>query len=111
MSDATADAALAALPVGDGPVEVLGDGALAAALRERLAARISHGSDAAGAAIDTTGDAAVIAAALARLADLGTLVLAAACEPAPLDLYTDVHVRGLTIVGVPATAGDRAGGG
>ncbi|HEV2787171.1 MAG TPA: hypothetical protein VGV67_12315 [Solirubrobacteraceae bacterium] len=105
MSAVAVDAAVAALPAGDGRVEVTGDGELAAALRSRLGSRAARGPDAPQAAIDTTGDVATIADTLARLADLGTLVLAGPPPAAPvaLDLYADVHVRGLTIVGVAPT--------
>jgi hypothetical protein len=55
------------------------------------------------AVVDTTGDPEVIAAATRRLADLGTLVLAgeALGRTIALNLYPDVHVRGLRLVGVP----------
>lgn len=106
MSASPVDAVLAGLPTGDGFVEVLGDGELAAGLRSRLGLRLRHGTDPAQAAIDTTGDPAVIAGALARLEDLGTLVLTGPPAPATvvLDLYVELHVRGLTIVGIAAAA-------
>ena len=64
--------------------------------------------------VDTTGSPAQIAAAFRRLADLGTLVLVGESPAtADLDLYADVHVRGLTVVGVPrpqtASARESAG--
>lgn len=104
MSASLADAAIAALPP-DGHIDVTGDGELAATLRSRLAARAARDADVAPAAvIETTGAPAAIAAALARLDDLGTLVLAGppAPEPVALDLYADLHVRGLTVVGIAA---------
>jgi threonine dehydrogenase-like Zn-dependent dehydrogenase len=90
------DAVLAAL--GTDAAEVVGAGALADALRARLPAPAAPPA----AIVDTTGDPAAIADALARVDDLGTVVLAG---PVPegtvaLDLYADVHVRGLTVVGV-----------
>jgi hypothetical protein len=52
--------------------------------------------------VDTTGDPAVIVDATRRLADLGTLVLVGESvgRKATLNLYQDVHLRGLMIVGV-----------
>lgn len=102
MSPSIADRAVAALP-GDGWVEVTGAGALADRLRATLRSRLRSASrDGLAAAIDTTGDPAVIAALLARLADLGTLVLTGPdpSDPVALDLYADLHVRGLTVVGI-----------
>ena len=102
MTADRAEAARAALPpdVAPGDVEVVGDGPLA----DRLRALLGRASppDRPAATIDTTGDLAAIAEALRRLDSLGTLVLAG---PAPanaaLDLYSDLHVRGLTMVGLP----------
>ena len=104
MSDSLADAVIAVLPP-DGPVEVTGEGDLAATLRARLGPRNAAAPERVPAVIDTTGEPAAVATALARLADLGTLVLAGPPPAAPvaLDLYADVHVRGLTIVGVAPT--------
>jgi threonine dehydrogenase-like Zn-dependent dehydrogenase len=102
MSEELARRAADAVPAGAGPVEVLGDGPLAALVRGLV------GDDRAGrrpaAIVDTTGDPAELEGALRRLDDLGTLVLAGPPPPEPLalDLYGDLHVRGLTIVGVPA---------
>ena len=107
MSDAAIQAIVGALPAGEEPVEVLGDGPLARALRARLRLEATVlAPDARPAVIvETTGDAAAIGAALARVADLGTVVLAGTCgagsAPVALDLYADLHVRGLTVVGVP----------
>ena len=101
MSATIAEAVIAALPA-EGSVEVTGDGEMAAELRSRLRERINGARDRIGAAVDTTGDPAVITDLLTRLADLGTLVLAGppAPEPPALDLYADLHVRGLTVVGI-----------
>jgi hypothetical protein len=88
-----------------GAVEITGEGLVAGAVRETVGAgdrpdgRIT-------AALDATGDPEVIAGILERLDDLGLLVLAG--EPAgadmALDLYPDVHVRGLRLVGLSAAA-------
>ncbi len=64
------DAVLAAL--GTDAAEVVGAGPLADALRDRLAAPAAPPA----AIVDTTGDPAAIADALARVDDLGTVVLA-----------------------------------
>ena len=96
-------AARAACEAWPGPVEVLGTGALAEVVRALLAER---GRDAGGpgrpaAIVDTPGDAAALRAALGRLDDLGSLVLAAPpADTLDLDLYPDIHVRGLRIHGV-----------
>jgi hypothetical protein len=97
-----AAAALALVP--GLPVAVTGAGLVAATARRRLAAegRLAPRADGAPAAvIETTGDPAEIAAALQRVRDGGTVVLSG--EPLSrrydLDLYPDVHVRGLRLVG------------
>lgn len=53
--------------------------------------------------VETTGEPAAIEAALQRAPDLGIVVIAGpmATAPAPLDLYSDLHVRGLTVLCVP----------
>ena len=60
--------------------------------------------------VETRGDAASIAASSLRLADLGTLVLAGESAGAalPLDLYPNVHVRGLRLVGTDPLSPERA---
>ncbi len=62
--------------------------------------------------IETTGDPEAVVAATRRLSDLGTIVLAG--EPLDrrlrIDLYDDVHVRGLRLVGVRSALG-RLGSG
>lgn len=91
---------IAALPSGHGPVEVVGDGALAMAVRARVAQRGPSDGDPPATIVETTGDPARIAEALRRVADLGTIVLAGPLPPASpaFDLYSDLHVRGLTMV-------------
>jgi hypothetical protein len=89
-------------------VEVTGSGLIARQVR----ALLGNGSSASGqsapierptAVIDTTGDASVIVDATRRLVDLGTLVLVGESLGYELEmnLYPDVHVRGLTLVGIP----------
>jgi threonine dehydrogenase-like Zn-dependent dehydrogenase len=95
------EAAVAARPAW---VEVLGEGDLAESLRARLGA-LAAGQSQPGAVIETTGEPDAIADALKRVADLGTVVLAGppSADAGALDLYADLHVRGLTLVGLAAT--------
>lgn len=89
-----------------GPRQVRGRGFIAAQVRELLglapevAERPPDGP--LGTIVDTTGDPDAIADATRSLADLGTLVLAGETHGGTLalDLYPDVHVRGLRMVGV-----------
>jgi hypothetical protein len=110
--DADAAAALALLAVAEdaaaverrpGTVEVTGNGLVATQVR----ALVGDDDRAAGvepptAIVDMTGDPAVIADATHRLADLGTLVLVGESvgRKVTLNVYSDVHLRGLTLVGV-----------
>jgi hypothetical protein len=106
--DEQAAAALVALAAratgaaGTSAVAVRGSGLLAEFVRQ-------VGADAPpepAAVVDTTGDPDTIAAVLRDLPDLGTLVLAGETLDRPLDLnlYTDVHSRGLRLVGAAWTA-------
>jgi hypothetical protein len=101
----TAAAAVDANPR-DG-VEVEGEGIVARLVRALLpaaSARAAGKSAQVAAVIDTTGDPSRIEAATRRLSDLGTLVLAgeAVGRRLALELYPDVHLRGLRVVGVGA---------
>jgi len=90
------------------PVEVWGTGAIATTVAALLGvtARLRGGDqppeERPRAIVETTGDPEAISEATRRLADLGTLVLTG--EPLgralPLNLYPDVHSRGLVLVGV-----------
>jgi hypothetical protein len=85
------------------PVDVTGNGLIARQLRMLLGDNgRAAGDEPPKAIVDTTGDQAVIADATRRLADLGTFVLAGESlgGKVELNLYPDVHVRGLTLVGV-----------
>lgn len=95
--------ALAALPT-EGGVEVTGDGPLALAARERLAGRPAQ--ERPDVVVETTGDPDAILDAIARVVDCGTVVLAGPKlgEPVLLNLYTDLHARGLRLVGVDPDA-------
>jgi hypothetical protein len=89
-------------------VEVTGSGLIAHQVRGLLGhgpslTRQSARFERPTAVVDTTGDAAVIVDATRRLDDLGVLVLVGeshGCE-LELNLYPDVHARGLTLVGMP----------
>jgi hypothetical protein len=110
-----AERAVAALD-GAGSATVVGTGTVARQVRRLLAARgVPEPEDAApDAIVETTGDPTSIAEALRHAASLGTIVLVG--EPlgrdASFDLYSDLHVRGLTLVGVarplPAAPGQTA---
>ena len=99
---ALAAASVAAAASGPRPVEVAGSGELAAAIRAQLGGGDGSPEERPGTIVETTGEVAGIQAALARVRDLGLVVLVV--PPAPdapdLDLYADLHVRGLTVVGV-----------
>lgn len=84
-----------------GRMEITADGAVASVLRSERAQPPEGARP--DVVVDLTGDPATLRAATQRLADLGTLVLAR--DPTAqldLDLYPDVHVRGLRLVGAPA---------
>ncbi len=99
LAEAAVRAADAA-PAGD--LEITGSGLLADTVRQLAAERRGEGGGSRPSAIvETTGGQQEISAALQRLSDLGILVLAVPpAEPIALDLYSDVHVRGLQVVGV-----------
>jgi threonine dehydrogenase-like Zn-dependent dehydrogenase len=102
MTTPVVEAVIAALAGVDGPVEVTGERELARELGEALRSRKPGPAEAPPAAIvETTGEPDAIAAALRRVADLGIVVLTGPPPPDPvaLDLYADLHVRGLTLVG------------
>lgn len=86
--------------IGDEPGAVLvaGDGPDATSLRARFPGTPAEPN----VVIETTGRAAGVQAALETVASLGIVVLAGPVpdDPPMLDLYRDLHVRGLTIIGV-----------
>lgn len=100
----------------NGGIEVTGDGPLATRIRAALGAQATSGrsvSDGQPASIpacivETTGLSEVIGQALTRLADLGLLVLVGPPCALALNLYPDVHVRGLRLVGVAGVGQDRS---
>lgn len=81
-------------------VEVTGDGVVAELVRRAIDG--SGGDGAPTAVIDTTGDPEVILDATRRLRSLGVLILAGESlgRTMDIDLYPDVHARGLRVVGV-----------
>ena len=84
-----------------GPVEVRGRGLVAAFVRILLGVE-DEAPGRPAVIVDTVGGARAVADATQRVADLGALVLAAPTEDSiALDLYPDVHLRGLTLAGVP----------
>jgi len=91
-----------AAATGPVPVEVTGLGPLADSLRADLGVAASSAESRPGTIVETTGETAEVIAALVRVRDLGTVVLAGPTtrDAAPIDLYADLHVRGLTVVGV-----------
>jgi hypothetical protein len=93
----------AAAVVGDArPAEVSGAGAVAWLAAEILGVEPARTDGRPAAVVEATGDPEAIATAAARLADLGTIVLVgeALGRRARLNLYPDVHSRGLRIVGI-----------
>jgi hypothetical protein len=86
-----------------GPVEVIGNGLIAQQVRALVGSPVrAAGVERPHAIVDVTGDPAVIADATRRIADLGTLVLVGENlgRNVELNLYPDVHGRGLTLVGM-----------
>jgi threonine dehydrogenase-like Zn-dependent dehydrogenase len=98
------DAAIAIVSEERGAVAVAGEGTLARDLRERLRPRLADPGAGASVVIETTGEPEQIARALTSVEDLGVIVLAGPppAEPVALDLYGDLHVRGLRMIGVRA---------
>lgn len=100
------EAAAAADGAAPGRVEVTGVGFVAEHVRRLLS--VARQPDEAGETprpaviVDATGAGDVIEAATRRLDDLGTLVLAgeSAGRRFPLNVYADIHSRGLRVVGV-----------
>jgi hypothetical protein len=107
----TADRAARAVIDVSGDVEVTGDGVLALGIRRLVSQtnvhrlRVSTASALPvrpSAVILTTREPDALVSATRRVADLGVLVLVSEiAEPFGIDLYPDVHSRGLALVGVP----------
>lgn len=91
-------------------IEVIGTGFIAGALRRLCGAAARPPMDRPAAVVDTTGDPERLRDAIRRLDDLGTLILAGVQgeQGFELDLYPDIHLRGLRIVGVPPARVDAS---
>lgn len=100
-------AAVAAVP--PGRVDVIGDGLLARLIERDMPPKKAAGGP--EAVIDATGTQSGIRSALAGVEALGTVVLAAPVAQPTIDVagYAEIHLRGLTVIGIPwAVAPDRA---
>lgn len=84
----------------DGGVQVLGEGPLAEHVGRLLPTRFGSGRP--HAMIETTGSEANVQRAISDVETLGTVVLAAPVDAEVVNVsgYTDIHVRGLTVVGL-----------
>lgn len=93
--------AVAQLP--PGAVDVVGSGVIARVVRTLIGDGAAQGAGRPSAIVEASGDPAAIVDATRRVADLGSVVLVgeALGRRTDVNLYTDVHVRGLTLVGVP----------
>lgn len=100
----TAGDVLAMIPFDGGHVEVVGASPFADELRALLGDRTrpAHPDARPTAIIEASGAEGALESALKRVGDLGTVVLAGPAKPNELDLYADLHVRGLTLIGVPS---------
>jgi hypothetical protein len=89
-------------------IEVAGNGLIARQVRELLEAPSAKGGrstrfELPDGIVETTGDPRIVIDATRRVASLGTVVLVGESlgRRAEMNLYPDVHVRGLTLVGIP----------
>jgi threonine dehydrogenase-like Zn-dependent dehydrogenase len=91
-----------------GTVEVTGNGLISQQVRASIGNTFRVGEvERPQAIVDVTGDVTVIADATRRVADLGTVVLAGeSLGQVELNLYPDVHARGLTVVGISSPLQD-----
>lgn len=103
---ATAVRAVAAVAGGpSGGVNVIGEGLLARLVQRLLPA--SFDAERPWAVIEATGSDSNVREAIGTVEVLGTVVLAAPVDARVIEVaaYTDIHLRGRTVVGVPwATA-------
>jgi hypothetical protein len=89
-------------------IRVTGTGVIAAEIRSRLGNSDGASSERPGAVIETTGDGAALTTACNEVRDRGLILLAG--EPAgevDIDLYRDVHRRGLQMLGIPGLGHSR----
>lgn len=96
------DAAAAVADLPPGSIEVIGSGLIAHLVRVLVGDASGRSAEHPRAVVDATGDPVVIVDATRRVADLGTVVLVgeALGRTVEMNLYPDVHLRGLTLVGV-----------
>jgi hypothetical protein len=94
----------AAAVEGVGPVAITGRGLVARRVRALVAGRLGlERGERPRAIVETTGDPRAILDATRCVAELGIVVLAGESHgrgAVELDFYPDVHVRGLTLVGI-----------
>jgi len=87
-------------------IEIAGHGLIARQVRQLLEAPSADGRsthlEEPGAIVDTTGDPETLVDAARRVSELGTVVLVGESlgRRAEMNFYPDVHVRGLTLVGI-----------
>jgi hypothetical protein len=87
--------------VGAGRVEVVGRGLVAGLIRMMLGVPSGAAPASPIAIVTTVADQDVLTACMSRLESLGTLVVVGESRGGvDIDLYRDVHVRGLHLVGV-----------
>jgi hypothetical protein len=81
--------------------QVTGDGIVAVLVRQALGVDGAESPDRPSTVVDTTGDPDVIVEATRTLDDLGLLVLAGETlgRASDIDVYPDLHSRGLRVVG------------
>ncbi len=92
------ESVVAAIPPGPGRVAVEGTGVEAEAMGELLG-ELVHGVDPPRAVVVASGGVEAVESALRSVADGGAVIVVAATPiEAPLDLYGDLHVRGLRLV-------------
>jgi hypothetical protein len=88
--------------IGAGRIEVVGTGFLAALVRTLLGSKSIPPGSGPEVVVDVTGDPDELVAATRRLEPMGSLMMMGeSVRPLDIDLYPDVHVRGLRLVGLP----------
>lgn len=105
MSDHDDDVVAAATGAGSA-IAVVGEGAPADRLRARLGAAAPSPGVEPDVIVVVSGRPDDLVDALGRVADLGTVILAgAAVQPTvAVDLYVDLHSRGITLIGFDGAA-------
>lgn len=96
------EAASAVEGLPQGSVEVVGSGLIARRVRALVGGVTGATVERPRALVEVTGDPEATVNATRRVADLGTVVLAgeALGRRTEMNLYADVHLRGLTLTGV-----------